>query len=75
MQNHPADQEPRRVLGSFFAPKSQNTPTWEQRKLGDVADIVGGGTPSTNNPNYWDGDIDWYAPAEIAGQILSLIHI
>lgn len=53
----------------FFAPKSQNTPTWEQRKLGDVADIVGGGTPSTNNPNYWDGDIDWYAPAEIAGQI------
>lgn len=69
MQNHPAHQEPRRVLGSFFAPKSQNTPTWEQRKLGDVADIVGGGTPSTNNPNYWDGDIDWYAPAEIAGQI------
>ena len=69
MQNHPADQEPRRVLGSFFAPKSKNTPTWEQRKLGDVADIVGGGTPSTNNPNYWDGDIDWYAPAEIAGQI------
>ena len=36
MQNHPADQEPRRVLGSFFAPKSQNTPTWEQRKLGDL---------------------------------------
>lgn len=36
MQNHPAHQEPRRVLGSFFAPKSQNTPTWEQRKLGDL---------------------------------------
>lgn len=37
MQNHPAHQEPRRVLGSFFAPKSQNTPTWEQRKLGEIA--------------------------------------
>lgn len=37
MQNHPADQEPRRVLGSFFAPKSQNTPTWEQRKLGELS--------------------------------------
>ena len=36
MQNHPADQEPRRVLGSFFAPKSQNTPTWEQRKVGEL---------------------------------------
>ena len=45
------------------------TDDWEQRKLGDVADLVGGGTPSTQNPEYWDGDIDWYAPAEIADQI------
>ena len=55
-------RESRIVLGSF--PLS-----WEQRKLGDIADIVGGGTPSTGNPSYWDGDIDWYAPAEIANQI------
>ena len=45
------------------------TDAWEQRKLGDVADIVGGGTPSTSNGSYWDGDIDWYAPAEIGEQI------
>ena len=45
------------------------TGDWEQRKLGDAADIVGGGTPSTANPEYWDGDIDWYAPAEIGEQI------
>ena len=49
-------------LGSFAV-------SWEQRKLGNVADLVGGGTPSTQNPEYWDGDIDWYAPAEIANQI------
>ena len=48
---------------------SQNTLSWEQRKLGDIADIIGGGTPSTSNDDYWDGDIDWYAPAEIADQI------
>ncbi len=42
---------------------------WEQRKLGDVAEIVGGGTPSTSIKDYWDGDIDWYTPAEIAEQI------
>ena len=34
-----------------------------------MADIVGGGTPSTNISDYWDGDIDWYAPAEISNQI------
>lgn len=43
--------------------------SWEQRKLGDVATIVGGGTPSTNNDAYWDGDIDWYSPAELGEQM------
>ena len=41
------------------------TDDWEQRKLGDVAIITGGGTPSTNVPEYWNGDIDWYSPVEI----------
>ena len=65
-------------LGKMFPKKGQAVPeirfkgftgVWEQRKLGDIADIVGGGTPSTGNQSYWDGDIDWYAPAEIADQI------
>ncbi|WP_024784220.1 restriction endonuclease subunit S, partial [Streptococcus mutans] len=42
---------------------------WEQRKLGEVAEVVGGGTPSTSIQDYWDGDIDWYSPAEIGNQI------
>ena len=45
------------------------TDEWEQRKLGELAEIVGGGTPSTSVESYWDGDIDWYAPAEIGEQI------
>lgn len=48
---------------------SQPTLSWEQRKLGDVATIVGGGTPSTNNDAYWDGDIDWYSPAELGERV------
>ncbi|MCT3415805.1 restriction endonuclease subunit S [Lactobacillus helveticus] len=44
------------------------TNDWEDRKLGELSNIVGGGTPSTSNPEYWDGDIDWYAPAEIGEQ-------
>lgn len=42
---------------------------WEQRKLGEIAEIMGGGTPSTSNPGYWGGDIDWYSPVEIGDQI------
>ena len=46
----------------------EKTFSWEQRKVNEIADIVGGGTPSTHNPSYWDGDINWYAPAEMEGK-------
>ena len=45
------------------------TDPWEQRKLGDIAEIIGGGTPSTSVDDYWDGDIDWYSPAELGEKI------
>ena len=38
---------------------------WENTVLGDIADIVGGGTPSTNNQAYWSGDVVWLTPSEI----------
>ena len=38
---------------------------WEKCKLGDVAMVVGGGTPDTNNHKYWNGDIQWFTPSEI----------
>ncbi|MGT3279701.1 restriction endonuclease subunit S [Yersinia enterocolitica] len=43
---------------------------WEEKELGsDVADIIGGGTPSTSISEFWDGDIDWYSPTEIGGNV------
>lgn len=43
---------------------------WEEKELGsDIADIVGGGTPSTAIAEYWDGDIDWYSPTEIGKSV------
>ncbi|SSR72696.1 restriction endonuclease S subunits-like protein [Acinetobacter baumannii] len=38
---------------------------WENTVIGDIADIVGGGTPSTNNEAYWSGDVVWLTPSEI----------
>jgi len=66
------------MLENLFPQNGEKTPKirfsgftkdWEQRKLGEVADIIGGGTPSTLNSDYWDGNIDWYSPAEIIDQI------
>lgn len=43
---------------------------WEEKELGtDVADIIGGGTPSTSISEFWNGDIDWYSPTEIGGNV------
>jgi len=38
---------------------------WKIEKLGEVADIVGGGTPSTSNAEFWSGDVNWFTPTEI----------
>ena len=54
----PGENKPELRFSGFTDP-------WEQRKVREISEIVGGGTPSTNNPDYWDGDIDWYTPAEI----------
>lgn len=40
-------------------------PEWEKKKLGDICKIIGGGTPDTNKPEYWGGDIPWFTPSEI----------
>lgn len=38
---------------------------WEIKKLGEVAEILNGGTPKTNIAEYWDGDIQWITPADL----------
>lgn len=41
---------------------------WERKMLGEIGDVIGGTTPNTNNPDYWDGDICWISPAELHGE-------
>lgn len=38
---------------------------WDVKKLGDIADVIGGGTPSTTVIKYWNGSINWFTPTEI----------
>ena len=35
--------------------------------IGDEADIVGGSTPSTSNPIFWNGDHYWATPKDLSG--------
>jgi type I restriction enzyme S subunit len=38
---------------------------WEMKKISDVCQTVGGGTPSTKVLEYWDGDVTWVVPSDI----------
>ena len=38
---------------------------WVTKKLGEVCEIIGGGTPSTTNASFWNGDINWFTPTEV----------
>lgn len=39
---------------------------WERKRIGDIADCVGGGTPSTTNPSFWeDGEVTWVTPTDV----------
>jgi len=43
-------------------------PNWKWTTLGEIADVVGGGTPKTNDPsNYESGTIPWITPADLSG--------
>ena len=41
--------------------------SWAWVEIGEVADIVGGGTPPTNNPANFDGEVPWITPADLSG--------
>ncbi|GCF05582.1 putative type-1 restriction enzyme specificity protein MG438 [Helicobacter pylori] len=41
------------------------TLNWQRVRLGDIAKIIGGGTPSTQITSFWNGSINWFTPTEI----------
>jgi type I restriction enzyme S subunit len=39
---------------------------WEATKIANAFEILGGSTPSTKIPEYWEGgDINWYSPSDL----------
>ena len=55
----------------FKDENGKDYPDWEEKKLGEVCEIVGGGTPDTNIPEYWGGEIQWFTPTEIKSDFVS----
>lgn len=41
---------------------------WKLSQIGDEVECVGGSTPSTSNPEFWDGNICWTTPKDLSKQ-------
>ena len=39
--------------------------SWKAVRLGDVAEVIGGSTPSRTQPKFWGGEIPWVVPSEV----------
>lgn len=41
---------------------------WKECKLSEIMTLIGGGTPKTSNPDYWDGNIPWISVKDFNGE-------
>jgi type I restriction enzyme S subunit len=56
---------------TFAATEDQTDPpfpiphNWEWMPFGTLGEFLGGGTPSKDNPAYWNGEIPWVSPKDM----------
>ncbi len=69
-----ADEKTTRILPALFykmfGDPVTNPKGWPTEKLGDLFDVVGGGTPSKKIGRYWDGDIPWVSPKDMKSDVI-----
>jgi len=46
------------------------TSKWQTRKLGDICNIIGGGTPSKSNAGFYTGEIPWATVRDMKDQFI-----
>lgn len=46
---------------------------WEVNNILRVGELLGGGTPKTKEPSFWNGNIPFFTPADHSGTTFSLI--
>jgi len=49
------------MVDSPLGPVSQG---WNVLPFTEMVHVLSGGTPKTDNPDYWDGDIPWFTPRD-----------
>jgi type I restriction enzyme S subunit len=58
-------------LSEVFRVKGEG---WMALRLGDICDIIGGGTPSKSNSKFYSGDIPWATVRDMKNGLLTETH-
>lgn len=62
-QNETLEEIAQNLFRQWFVEEAEDS--WEEVYLDDVLSVLGGSTPSTRNPDYWNGNINWTSPRDI----------
>jgi len=63
-QNQTLEAMAATLFRQWFVEEAQED--WEEAVLDDVITVKGGTTPSTKEPEYWDGTIHWTTPRDLS---------
>ena len=58
----------------FKDENGKDFPKWEKKKLGEIGDFIGGGTPSTQNNDFWNGTIPWLSSSDLSDENIYQIN-
>ena len=47
---------------------------WENYKLSEIVEIIGGGTPKTSMKEYWNGDIPWLSVKDFNNDFRTVVQ-
>lgn len=46
--------------------EKKNDLTWKLMRVDEIGDVISGGTPSTTNPDFWNGEIPFITPLDLS---------
>ncbi|MDP8567829.1 restriction endonuclease subunit S [Methylophilus aquaticus] len=65
-QNNTLERMAETLFRQWFVEEAQED--WEEGTLDDLISVKGGTTPSTKEPSFWNGNINWTSPRDLSNQ-------
>ncbi|NHA05454.1 hypothetical protein G7092_16710 [Mucilaginibacter sp. HC2] len=59
----------------FTDNRGNDFPKWEWKKLEDIGEFSGGGTPASSNSSFWSGNIPWISSSDLSENDIHSINI